>query len=279
MARAGDGPPAPRRGLHALGALLRREAAALRHAAGGRCAVCRGWCDGRLCAWCDGRFAFARERCGGCAMPMARPDHTAAFEADAAPPPGHVEHPARHRCIRCRLAPPAWSRAIVGVDYGYPWDRLLADFKFHQRIDRVDVLLAPLLARLRNGAADDDAPSALRIVPVPLARERLRERGYNQSWELARRIARTLTLDARADALFRVRDTGHQLGLQRDARSANLRGAFVVTPRHAAWVRGASIALVDDVLTTGATARAATRTLLAAGAREVQLWAVARTPG
>jgi ComF family protein len=278
MARAGDGRPAPRRGLRALGTVLRGEVAAARRAAGGRCAVCRGWCDGGLCAWCEGRFAFARARCGGCAMPMARPDDTAGIADDTESLPDHVEHPTRHRCIRCRLAPPAWSRAIVGVDYGYPWDRLLADFKFHRRIDRVDVLLAPLLARLRNGAADDDAPSALRVVPVPLSRERLRERGYNQSWELARRIARTLTLDARADALFRVRDTGHQLGLRRDARSANLRGAFVVTPRHAAWVRGASIALVDDVLTTGATARAATRTLLAAGAREVQLWVVARTP-
>ena len=58
----------------------------------------------------------------------------------------------------------------------------------------------------------------------------------------------------------------------------NLQGAFVVTPRHAAWVRGARIALVDDVLTTGATAHAATRTLRAAGARDVQVWVVARTP-
>jgi predicted amidophosphoribosyltransferase len=75
-----------------------------------------------------------------------------------------------------------------------------------------------------------------------------------------------------------VRDTGHQLGLARAARSANLQGAFVVTPANATWVRGARIALVDDVLTTGATAHAATRALRAAGAREVQVWVVARTP-
>ena len=82
----------------------------------------------------------------------------------------------------------------------------------------------------------------------------------------------------RADALFRVRDTGHQLALHRGERARNLQGAFVVSPRHAAWVRGARIALVDDVLTTGATAHAATRTLRAAGARDVQVWVVARTP-
>ena len=162
---------------------------------------------------------------------------------------------------------------MAGVDYGYPWDRQLADLKFHQQLSAIDVLLRPLLARL-----DDVRGSGVRVVAVPLSRERLRERGYNQSWELARRLARALALEARADALFRVRDTGHQLGLHRLERARNLQGAFVVTPRHAAWVRGARIALVDDVLTTGATAQAATRTLRAAGARDVQAWVVARTP-
>ena len=228
-----------------------------RACAGGRCIVCRGWCDGGLCRHCDARLAFARERCDGCALPLL------------------VGAAGRHdtRCVRCRLAPPAWSRVVTGVDYGYPWDRALADLKFHQRLEPAGTLLRPLLARL-----DDMRGSGVRVACVPLSRERLRERGYNQSWELARRLARTLALEARADALFRVRDTGHQLGLHRSERAKNLQGAFVVTPRHAAWVRGARIALVDDVLTTGATAHAATRTLRAAGARDVQVWVVARTP-
>jgi ComF family protein len=228
-----------------------------RRRAGGRCVVCRGWCDGGLCPFCDTRFAFAGQRCSGCALPLA----IGTQAQDAA------------RCLRCTLAPPPWSRVVAGVDYGYPWDRLLADLKFHQRLEPADALLRPLAAGLRDVRGTD-----VRLVPVPLSRERLRERGYNQSWELARRLARTLALPARADALFRVRDTGHQLGLHRVARSANLQGAFVVTPRHAAWVRGARIALVDDVLTTGATAHAATRALRAAGARDVQVWVVARTP-
>ena len=227
-----------------------------RRRAGGRCAVCRGWCEGDLCACCSDRFASARPRCPGCAL---------AWPGGSSPD----ERP----CARCRLAPPPWSRAVAGIDYGYPWDRLLADFKFHQRLDAVGGLLQPLLARLQS-----ERDGGLRVVAVPLARERLRERGYNQSWELARRLARALALEARADALFRVRDTGHQLGLQRGARQSNLQGAFVVAPRHAAWVRGARIALVDDVFTTGATAHAATRALRAAGALEVQVWTVARTP-
>jgi ComF family protein len=259
----------------------RNTLSAWRRAAGGRCVVCRGWCDEGLCAYCHARFAFTCERCQGCAIPMAglaaspesmpaaaassRLATEMAFLPDAAAGTRH--------CLRCRLSPPPWSRAIAGVDYGHPWDRLLADFKFHQRVDHAHVLLRPLLARLRACP-----PAGVRLVAVPLSRERLRERGYNQSWELARRLSRALELDARADALFRVRDTGHQLGLHREARSVNLRGAFVVSPRHAGWVRGASIALVDDVLTTGATAHAATRTLRAAGAEDVQVWVVARTP-
>jgi len=250
MAAGGAGPSGGR-----LTAATHWLALGRRHA-GGRCAVCRGWCAGDLCAFCTARFALEQPRCDGCALALA---------ATGAPRDAV--------CTRCRLAPPPWSRAVAGVDYGYPWDRLLADFKFHQRLEAVGALLQPLLARLQGERGGD-----WRVVAVPLSRERLRERGYNQSWELARRLARALALEARADALFRVRDTGHQLGLHRDARQANLRDAFVVVPRHAAWVRGARIALVDDVLTTGATARAAARTLRAAGAREVQVWTVARTP-
>ncbi len=248
--------PAPRRS--AASTFLARAIAGARAAAGGRCAVCRGWCAGGLCDACADRFAAARPRCAGCAMPMAP------IAADPA-----------LRCGRCRTAPPPWSRALAGVDYGYPWDRLLAQLKFRDRPELAEAIAAPLLARLRAEGAP--AASGPRVLPVPLARGRLRERGYNQSWELARRLAGALGLEARPDALLKARDTARQLSLPRAARGANLRGAFFVSPARAAWVRGARIALVDDVLTTGATARAAAQALRAAGAREVELWVAART--
>jgi len=254
MAAGRRGPSAALPTRAALGA--RDLAGRWRTAAGGRCIVCRGWCDGGLCPPCDARVAVPRARCTGCGLARL-----AGSSVDDT------------RCVRCALAPPPWSRVVAGVDYGYPWDRSLADLKFHQRLEPVGALLRPLLAALQG-----ERGGGVRVVAVPLSRERLRERGYNQSWELARRLARALALEARADALFRVRDTGHQLGLHRGERARNLQGAFVVAPRHAAWVRGARVALVDDVLTTGATALAATRTLRAAGARDVQVWVVARTP-
>jgi ComF family protein len=180
------------------------------------------------------------------------------------------------KCLECRRHPPPWQRVVAGVDYAYPWAELVAAFKFSQRTELARVLCLPLQRRLLAGPCIERL-AGLRVVPVPLAHERLRERGYNQAWELARPLARAIGAPAAPDALFRVRETPHQPGLARAQRAANLRDAFVVSPHRAAWLRGAAIALVDDVLTTGATARAAVRAMYAAGAREVEVWVVART--
>ena len=104
------------------------------------------------------------------------------------------------------------------------------------------------------------------------------ERGLNQSWEIARRVARELGLAARADALLRLRDTPHQVGLSRQQRLHNLEGALCVEPARQRTIEGRDIALVDDVMTTGATAAACAEVLLRAGAASVQAWVVARTP-
>jgi ComF family protein len=125
----------------------------------------------------------------------------------------------------------------------------------------------------RDGASRPDL-----IVPVPLSPARLAERGYNQAWELARRLARSTGVPARADVLQRVLDTPHQADLNRAQRLLNPRGAFTVPTRRRAAVAGLRIALVDDVLTTGATAREAAQALLRAGAAAVDVWVVARTP-
>jgi predicted amidophosphoribosyltransferase len=111
-----------------------------------------------------------------------------------------------------------------------------------------------------------------------LSRERLAQRGYNQAWELARRLAQRLGLKARADALNRPVHLAGQAEQDRAARLQRLRGVFQLSPQGRAWVAGQRVALVDDVLTTGATAAEAARALLAGGAAEVEVWAFARTP-
>ena len=113
---------------------------------------------------------------------------------------------------------------------------------------------------------------------MPLAPQRLAQRGYNQAWELARRVAAALHLPARPDWLQRPLDTAPQAGLARAARQVNLRNAFMVEPRHRASLAGRRMALVDDVMTTGATLREAAATLLRSGAGAVDVWVLARTP-
>ncbi len=152
--------------------------------------------------------------------------------------------------------------------YAAPLDRLLPRYKFHQ-----DLAAGHLLAQLMAHAfAGCERPQAL--VPLPLHRARLRERGYDQALELARPLATTLHLPLHADLLRRVRATPAQSQLDGMARRRNLRGAFVVTggplPAH--------VALIDDVMTTGATLHAAAMALRRAGVARVDAWVCARTP-
>lgn len=163
---------------------------------------------------------------------------------------------------------------MAAVDYGPPWTSLIARFKFHDGLE-----LAPAFAALLQQALDREAaaPPEL-LLPAPLSRERLRERGYNQSWELARRLSRAAGTRLDAGLLLKIRDTPHQIELPEPRRAANVRGAFAVEPLRRREVEGRDIAIVDDVLTTGATAAEMTRALRDAGAARVRLWVFARTP-
>ena len=166
--------------------------------------------------------------------------------------------------------PPPFERTRCVADYGFPWDGLIGAFKFHRRVELAPMLAARLTTSLEADAAWPDV-----VVPVPLAPRRLRDRGYNQAWEVARRVARAIDKPASARALGRPRDGAHQVALGRDERQRELRAAFVVDDADA--IRGRRVALVDDVFTTGATAAAATHALLSAGALAVHVWVLART--
>jgi ComF family protein len=158
--------------------------------------------------------------------------------------------------------------------YAFPWSGLVAAFKFRAALD-----LAPALASLLSEAVRrSDAARPALLLPVPLSAERLAERGMNQAWELARRVGAPWGIDARGDVLRRLIDTPHLADLPREQRAARIRGALGVAPGQSHVLRGQCVALIDDVMTSGATAAEAARVLLAAGASEVQVWVVARTP-
>jgi ComF family protein len=158
--------------------------------------------------------------------------------------------------------------AFAAYEYRFPIDRLVQRFKYSGDL-AIGRWLALELAR-RVGA--EPAPDVL--VPMPLTNERLRERGFNQAAQVARVLSECLRVPTGLRMIERVRDAPSQSGLGRRARRANLRGAF----RCRAPLRGRHVVLVDDVITTGASADAACAVLRRAGAAHVDVWALARTP-
>ncbi len=164
-------------------------------------------------------------------------------------------------------------QTICAVDYAFPWDQLIINFKFRQQPELAGPLSQRLLQAVQHGSGG--LPDIL--LPVPLSPQRLAQRGYNQAWELARRLGQGLHVQALPQLLQRLLDTPHQAELSRQERLHNLRNAFMVAPASAGLVQGRHVALVDDVMTTGATAQEAAAELLRNGARRVDLWVLART--
>jgi len=231
--------------LNRLAALCGRLGLALLPA---RCLVCREAGSGGqdLCAACRHDMPFNRVACVRCALPL--------------PAPG--------TCGACLRVPPPFTAGRAALFYRFPVDRLLPRFKF-----RGDLAAGRLLSQLMAEALADAArPQAL--VPVPLHPTRLRQRGYDQALELARPLARAFGLPLCAQSLHRVRATPPQSELDAASRRHNIRSAFAARagelPGH--------VALVDDVMTTGATLAEACRALQRAGVARVDVWVAARAP-
>lgn len=214
-----------------------------------RCLLCsEPGSHGRdLCNACNDALPWNRCACPRCAIPLPSPDV----------------------CGECLKKPPHVTATHACFVYGFPLDRLVPRFKFHS-----DLAAGRLLAELMvEGLAGASVPDAL--IPVPLHLTRLRKRGYDQALELARPLSRALQIPLLADRLLRTRATAPQSELHADARQRNLRGAFAL---QAGLAMPQHVALVDDVMTTGATLEAAAKTLLRAGVARVDAWVCARVP-
>lgn len=219
------------------------------------CEICGHWPDGPLCPDCRRDLAPLLPRCGGCALPLA---------------------PGLERCSDCLRQPPRWRTVVARVDFDYPWDAWVRALKSTHR--------PGLSATLADLWLDDPAVPRLLAeadicLPIPLAPARLVQRGYNQAMTLLRALARRTPIPPAAPTLLQRAADGPVLHhLHRHERLAWAPHLFRVPTAQQALVRGRRILVIDDVMTTGATMRAATDALLKAGAAAVSALVVARTP-
>lgn len=236
-----------------------------------RCWVCGAWPGPALCEPCVSAFAQPRRRCLRCAL--ALPQNASNRSSDTP-----------SRCASCRRTPSALAACHAALDYDYPWSRCITTFKYGHQPGLARALGA--LMWLAPGIAPALEQAEL-VVPMPLSSHRLRARGFNQAHELARELERLRARDswpARArkrycpHLLHRLRDTQPQSTLDAPARQANLLHAFHVLPSDYRFVAGQRVAVIDDVMTTGASLQEAARALLHAGARCVVGVVLARTP-
>ena len=208
-----------------------------------------------LCSACATGLVRNRICCPRCALPL------------------QVPAPA---CGECLQRQPPFESAFAPFLYAHPLDLLMTRLKFGRSL-----AAGRVLSGLWDEAVAELAPARPTLfVPVPLHRSRLRERGYNQAVELLRPLARSLRIPLADSLLARTRPTPAQANLDAPARRRNLRGAFEF---HAAALEGTvpasvHVALVDDVMTTGATLRECARVLRRAGIGRVDVWALARAP-
>ncbi len=229
-----------------LRGLIERWAAAVP----GQCAVCRAWPAQPVCEGCVARFAQPRARCRRCALAVA-----AGVEV----------------CGHCLRAPPPLDACHAAVSYEFPWSALIVQYKFNGQAGWARSFASLMRSTPWVDPALDEADL---VLPMPLSRERLAERGFNQALLLARALAADKT---RADLLLRVRHTAAQASLDRQDRLSNVRGAFAVDPLAAPSVRGRRVVLVDDVMTSGASLFTAAESLRQAGAARVTALVMART--
>ncbi len=213
-----------------------------------RCLLCaaRGDADRDLCAGCAAELPRNRVCCARCALPLKS---------------------AAALCGECIKREPPFASTFAPFEYAHPLDLLLVRLKFSRSLAAGRVLGQLAL----DAFAEDKVATPQAIVPVPLHRDRLRERGYNQALELARAFSDALGVPVR-EILVRRRATAAQSDLDAAARRRNVRGAFDVIgddlPVH--------VALIDDVMTTGTTIRECARVLRRAGVERVDVWVLAR---
>lgn len=221
----------------------------------------------RHCLMC-GLFSGRRNLCAGCAADLPRSGR--ACRQCGLPMPGGQET----LCGTCLSTPPPWDAAVAALQYRFPVDQVVRRFKFRRSLACGEILAEEMIRAVEARGAD--RPDG--IVPVPLHRSRLFVRTFNQAELLAYRAGRRLGIPVHASVLLRQRRTRAHSGLDAASRKRNIRGAFRCHLPEEKRGDLRHVALVDDVLTTGATLAECTRVLRRAGVERISVWVSARAP-
>lgn len=233
----------------AFDSVRRGALVAARRALPQHCELCAGRSgDALICADCARDLPRLGPACPVCALPTQEGS----------------------TCGHCLAHPPPFTATYAAFVYGFPVDRLIQRLKYQGRLALCEWAAAAIV-ETSDRTTDADRPD--RLFALPLAAERQRERGYNQSYEIARAVAAATGIALASDGARRVRATPPQTALPWSERAKNVRGAFACE----VGLEGESVAVIDDVMTTGASLAEFARTLLKAGAARVENWVVART--
>ncbi|EKT57190.1 phosphoribosyltransferase family protein [Providencia burhodogranariea] len=176
-------------------------------------------------------------------------------------------------CGRCLKQPPAWQRLVTVTPYQAPLRKLIHRYKFNSQSQLAFALARIFVLHWLNGYRQMRWPKPDMIVTIPLHPNRLWQRGFDHVAFIGEYLARWLNITYSRNSLLRTRDTLTQITLKRKYRHSNLNGAFSLTTS----VTGRQVAILDDVITTGATMQAAAQLLICAGVQTVEAWSVCRT--
>lgn len=221
------------------------------------CALCGKNENKLICLGCHQQFFTpSTARCIQCAIPLA-------------------SHDRQRHCGECLNSPPYFDHTVTASNYAAPVDQLVLALKFGHRL-----ALAGLLSNMLRDAILQEPQQYLPdlLCPVPLGRQRLQERGFNQSLEIAKPLSVHLGVELHPQLVRRNRETAQQSSLHPDDRHKNVHNAFILNDTAINLIKGKHIGVVDDVMTTGTTLNEIANLLKRFGAAKVTNYVVARTP-
>lgn len=220
----------------------------------GACLICGAASSSiDLCQPCEHDLPWLENSCSGCALPLS-------------------PNVSGQLCGSCIQRPPPYAKTIALFSYQAPIDRLIMGLKFHNKLSHAALLSKLMIKRLSIAYRNESLPDL--IIPVPLHPHRLRERGYNQTVELARPLAKHFKIPIDFKSCQRIRSTLAQTELPAADRQANIKNAFLVTRKIANCKH---VAILDDVITTGHTILELSKNLRKAGIEQIDIWCCART--